>query len=212
MDQQKSQSMRKTPNLSMNLGFGSLALSSHEQALLAQARANHDSHFAVRLQTKSCAEMLELGHRFNPAGDASRLQIHQETAGIPFSSNRNQHLGEVDVSTQMDIRESSQSVVGSQWGREEWRSRRLQIEKDNTVEHQVQPWTEDELDALWTGVHRHGLRNWLLMLQDQHLCFSRRRTASDLAEKWRGEQLKMFGGVPMLDLPRKIDTTKQPPL
>jgi len=42
--------------------------------------------------------MLELGHRFNPAGDASRLQIHQETASIPFSSNRNHHLGEVDVS------------------------------------------------------------------------------------------------------------------
>jgi hypothetical protein len=74
------------------------------------------SHFAVRLQTKSCAEMLELGHTFNPAGDASRLQIHQETAGIPFSSNRNHHLGEVDVSnTNGHLRElsiSSREPVG----------------------------------------------------------------------------------------------------
>jgi hypothetical protein len=60
----------------------------------------------------------------------------------------------------MDIRENFQSVVRSQWGGEEWRwSRRLQIEKDDIVEHQVQPWTKDELDALWTSVCCHGLGN-----------------------------------------------------
>jgi hypothetical protein len=31
------------------------------------------------------------------------------------------HLGEVNVSIQMDIRKNSQSVVGSQWGGEEWK-------------------------------------------------------------------------------------------
>jgi hypothetical protein len=50
--------------------------------------------------------MLELGHRFNPAGDASRLQIHQETAGIPFSSNRNHtngHLRELSISSREPV-------------------------------------------------------------------------------------------------------------
>ncbi len=42
--------------------------------------------------------------------------------------------------------------------------KRLQIENDNIVEHQVQPRTKDELCALWTNVCPHGLKNWLFML------------------------------------------------
>jgi hypothetical protein len=59
----------------------------------------------------------------------------------------------------MDIRENFQSVVRSQQGGEEWRLVKEVIEKDDTVEHQMQPWIEDELDTLWIGVCRHGLGN-----------------------------------------------------
>ncbi len=38
-------------------------------------------------------------------------------------------------------------------------SKRLQIEKDDIAEHQVQPWTKGELDALWISVYWHGLEN-----------------------------------------------------
>jgi hypothetical protein len=63
----------------------------------------------------------------------------------------------------MDIRENSQLVGRSQWGGEEWRwSRGLQIEKDDTIEHQVQPSTKNELDALWTGICWHGLGTYYL--------------------------------------------------
>jgi hypothetical protein len=59
-----------------------------------------------------------------------------------------------------------------------------------------QDWTEDELDSLWTGVRRNGVGNWTMMLQDRRLNFHKHRTAHDLAERWREEQLKLFGAPP----------------
>lgn len=58
----------------------------------------------------------------------------------------------------------------------------------------LEPWSEDELDALWTGVRRHGKGSWDAMLRDPRLKFSRTRSAEDLADKWATEQLKIFGG------------------
>ncbi|XP_024519337.1 protein CHROMATIN REMODELING 4 isoform X2 [Selaginella moellendorffii] len=54
-------------------------------------------------------------------------------------------------------------------------------------------WTEDELDALWIAVRRHGRGNWMSMLQDPKLCFSKRRTVIDLAERWQAEEAKLLG-------------------
>ncbi|XP_077244441.1 protein CHROMATIN REMODELING 4-like [Tasmannia lanceolata] len=58
----------------------------------------------------------------------------------------------------------------------------------------VDPWSEDELDALWIGVRRHGRGNWDAMLRDTKLKFSKYRTAYDLLERWEREQLKIFDG------------------
>lgn len=55
-------------------------------------------------------------------------------------------------------------------------------------------WTEEELDALWAGVRRHGRGNWVAMLRDPRLCFAKFRTAKDLARRWNSEQRRMFGG------------------
>ncbi|XP_057824470.2 protein CHROMATIN REMODELING 4 isoform X2 [Cryptomeria japonica] len=62
----------------------------------------------------------------------------------------------------------------------------------------LEPWSEDELDALWTGVRRHGRGNWDAMLRDPKLKFSKTRTVEDLADRWESEQAKMFGGPPPL--------------
>ncbi|CAK9230345.1 unnamed protein product [Sphagnum troendelagicum] len=206
MEQQNKEQSPRTPDLSMTLGFGGLALSSHEQALLARARANHDSQFAVGPQTKSSAALpMAPGHRLNP-GDATRPQIQE--MGLPF--NNGNHLGQA-IPLQVGSIQKSYPLVGSQRGGQDRRSRRSQPEEHDIVVNQVQTWTEDELDALWTGVRRHGLGNWFAMLQDQRLCFSRSRTANDLADRWREEQLKTFG-VPPPDMPRNTGAQHNNPL
>lgn len=68
-----------------------------------------------------------------------------------------------------------------------------------------EPWSEDELDTLWTGVRRHGRGSWDAMLRDPRLQFSKTRSAEDLADKWATEQLKIFGG-PILP---PVRTTRQ---
>lgn len=58
----------------------------------------------------------------------------------------------------------------------------------------VDSWTEDELDALWIGVRRHGRGSWDAMLRDPKLKFSRNRTADDLGIRWIQEQQKIMDG------------------
>lgn len=54
-------------------------------------------------------------------------------------------------------------------------------------------WSEDELDALWIGVRRHGKGNWDTMLRDPNLKFSKCRTSDDLSNMWEEEQVKILG-------------------
>ncbi|KAI4371216.1 hypothetical protein MLD38_019479 [Melastoma candidum] len=68
----------------------------------------------------------------------------------------------------------------------------------------VDGWSEDELDFLWIGVRRHGRGNWLTMLRDPWLSFSKGRTPEDLASRWEEEQLKIFDG-PSHPLPPKLN-------
>ncbi|KAJ8484289.1 hypothetical protein OPV22_016774 [Ensete ventricosum] len=54
-------------------------------------------------------------------------------------------------------------------------------------------WSEDELDALWIGVRRHGRGgNWDAMLRDPRLRFSKYRTVEDLFLRWTEEQQKII--------------------
>ncbi|CAL9096899.1 unnamed protein product [Musa acuminata var. zebrina] len=53
-------------------------------------------------------------------------------------------------------------------------------------------WSEDELDALWIGVRRHGRGNWDAMLRDPKLRFSKYRTIEDLFLRWTEEQQKII--------------------
>ncbi|XP_043687362.1 protein CHROMATIN REMODELING 4-like isoform X2 [Telopea speciosissima] len=59
----------------------------------------------------------------------------------------------------------------------------------------IDTWSEDELDALWIGVRRHGRGNWDAMLRDSKLKFSKFRTSEDLSAKWEEEQRKIFDGT-----------------
>ncbi|KAJ7942565.1 Protein CHROMATIN REMODELING 4 [Quillaja saponaria] len=58
----------------------------------------------------------------------------------------------------------------------------------------VDGWSEDELDALWIGVRRHGRGNWDAMLRDPKLKFSKYKTSEDLSVRWEEEQLKLLYG------------------
>lgn len=53
-------------------------------------------------------------------------------------------------------------------------------------------WSEDELDALWIGVRRHGRGNWDAMLRDPKLKFLSHRTSEELAMRWILEEQKIM--------------------
>jgi hypothetical protein len=53
-------------------------------------------------------------------------------------------------------------------------------------------WSEDELDALWIGVRRHGRGNWDAMLRDPKLKFLNNRTSEGLASRWILEEQKII--------------------
>ncbi|ONM57429.1 Protein CHROMATIN REMODELING 4 [Zea mays] len=53
-------------------------------------------------------------------------------------------------------------------------------------------WSEDELDALWIGVRRHGRGNWDAMLRDPKLKFLNNRTSEELALRWILEEQKII--------------------
>ncbi|XP_010909175.1 protein CHROMATIN REMODELING 4 isoform X2 [Elaeis guineensis] len=55
-------------------------------------------------------------------------------------------------------------------------------------------WSEDELDALWIGVRRHGKGNWDAMLRDPKLKSLKHRAAEDLSTRWTEEQHKIMDG------------------
>uniref|UniRef100_A0A1D1YFN8 CHD3-type chromatin-remodeling factor PICKLE n=1 Tax=Anthurium amnicola TaxID=1678845 RepID=A0A1D1YFN8_9ARAE len=70
----------------------------------------------------------------------------------------------------------------------------------------VETWSEDELDALWIGVRRHGRGNWDAMLRDSKLKFSKYRSSDDLSARWAEEQLKILDG-PILPTPKSMKST-----
>ncbi|KAJ1290981.1 hypothetical protein BS78_02G284100 [Paspalum vaginatum] len=70
-------------------------------------------------------------------------------------------------------------------------------------------WSEDELDALWIGVRRHGRGNWDAMLRDPKLKFLNNRTSEELASRWILEEQKIID-EPMSTATRRSDSTSFP--
>ncbi|KAL1223993.1 Protein CHROMATIN REMODELING 4 [Cardamine amara subsp. amara] len=69
----------------------------------------------------------------------------------------------------------------------------------------VDAWSEDELDALWVGVRRHGYGNWETILRDPRLKFSKFKTPEYLAARWEEEQRKFLDSLS--SLPSKSSRT-----
>lgn len=59
----------------------------------------------------------------------------------------------------------------------------------------VEVWFEEELDALWVGVRRHGQCNWEAMINDPNLYFSKYKNVEALSERWRAERLKYINNI-----------------
>ncbi|KAL0916866.1 hypothetical protein M5K25_014413 [Dendrobium thyrsiflorum] len=55
-------------------------------------------------------------------------------------------------------------------------------------------WSEDELDALWIGVRRHGRGNWDAMLRDPKFKVLKHKSIEELSSRWSEEQLKIIDG------------------
>lgn len=70
-------------------------------------------------------------------------------------------------------------------------------------------WSEDELDALWIGVRRHGRGNWDAMLRDPKLKFLNHRTSEELASRWILEEQKIIE-EPMSTATRRPSSTPFP--
>ncbi|CAN6168169.1 unnamed protein product [Urochloa humidicola] len=70
-------------------------------------------------------------------------------------------------------------------------------------------WSEDELDALWIGVRRHGRGNWDAMLRDPKLKFLNNRTSEELASRWILEEQKIIE-EPMSTVTRRPSSTPFP--
>lgn len=67
-------------------------------------------------------------------------------------------------------------------------------------------WSEDELDALWIGVRRHGRGNWDAMLRDPKLKFLNHRTSEELAMRWILEEQKIME-EPMPTATKNLNST-----
>ncbi|KAL5197445.1 hypothetical protein ABZP36_000957 [Zizania latifolia] len=70
-------------------------------------------------------------------------------------------------------------------------------------------WSEDELDALWIGVRRHGRGNWEAMLRDPKLKFLNHRSNEELALRWILEEQKIIE-EPMSTATRSSNSTSFP--
>ncbi|CAN6183450.1 unnamed protein product [Urochloa humidicola] len=70
-------------------------------------------------------------------------------------------------------------------------------------------WSEDELDALWIGVRRHGRGNWDAMLRDPKLKFLNNQTSEELASRWILEEQKIIE-EPMSTATRRPSSTPFP--
>ncbi|KAF8412678.1 hypothetical protein HHK36_000646 [Tetracentron sinense] len=73
----------------------------------------------------------------------------------------------------------------------------------------VDAWSEDELDALWIGVRRHGKGNWDAMIRNPRLKFSKYRTAEDLLVRWEEEELKILDAA-AFPVPKSTKSTLFP--
>ncbi|XP_020578296.1 protein CHROMATIN REMODELING 4-like isoform X1 [Phalaenopsis equestris] len=56
----------------------------------------------------------------------------------------------------------------------------------------VDAWSEDELDALWIAVRRHGRGNWDAMLRDPKFKVLKNKSIEELSSRWSMEQRKIL--------------------
>ena len=146
-----NQSSQGSPNLSMSLGLGGLNLSSQDQALLVRALASHDSQNLARSHNQT-GPSLGGPSSSGGSGDAIRVQVGDT---LLASGAGDHHEGRTsDVGSR--LLSGSQDMVGLQSVHKHEMGKKSSPfgESDARFEQgsQAEPWTEDELDSLWTGI------------------------------------------------------------
>ncbi|KAJ6846577.1 protein CHROMATIN REMODELING 4-like [Iris pallida] len=98
-------------------------------------------------------------------------------------------LGQQKQATNSSLPENHKKVLDNILMRTQYATSKLLKKK-----LKMHSWSEDELDALWIGVRRHGRGNWDAMLRDPKLNFTKHRSAEDLSTRWIEEQCKIMDG------------------
>jgi hypothetical protein len=145
-----SQSSQGSPNLSMSLGLGGLNLTSQDQAFLVRALASHDSQNLARSHNKT-GTSLGGPSSSGGSGDATRVQVGET---LLASGAGDHHEGKPSDGASR-LLSSSQDMVGLQSVPKHEMGKKSPPfgESDARFKQgsQVEPWSEDELDSLWTG-------------------------------------------------------------
>lgn len=145
-----NQSGQGSPNLSMSLGLGGLNLTSQDKALLARALASRDSQNLAPSHNKT-GTSLGRPSSSGGSGDATRVQV-----GETLTSGADDHYEGKPPDGASRLTSGSQDMVGLQSVHKHDMGRKSSSlgEADARFQHAsyIEPWTEDELDSLWTGL------------------------------------------------------------
>ena len=153
-----------TPNLSISLGPGELTLTSHDEALLARARASHDSQHLSRSHNKIGGSFGVLSQQQVGTGGTTGIQ------GVEASVAPGEGEGQLS-STNMRLLSGAHDMTGMQsTSRRDSAERRLYAGEDDDRHQQdseVEHWTEDELDALCIGTQNaEGIDDFVLIIMN----------------------------------------------
>ncbi|OAE22447.1 hypothetical protein AXG93_3348s1040 [Marchantia polymorpha subsp. ruderalis] len=168
----------RSPNLSIALGLGGLMSGSHEHSKEASPAIDARNFLDMRVQVSAASSsavslISTVGVDLNDLGRV-------ETMPIELDDDQD---SQPTVSTRGFLSPAKIDGSGRGWHIEEQRKHKEEIDRT---------WTDEELDALWSGVRRHGRGNWAAMLIDSKLCFLKSRSVGELSERWKEEEMKMF--------------------
>ncbi|KAL2629360.1 hypothetical protein R1flu_014046 [Riccia fluitans] len=172
----------RSPNLSMALGLGGLVSTNHDRSKEASPAADARNFLDMPLQAPVVSSTLA-SLRSRIGVDLQDLNNLGKVESMPIElDDDNDH--QPAVSTRGFLSPAKIDGAGRGWQFEEKRKHKQENDR---------PWTEEELDALWAGVRRYGRNNWAAVLLDSKLCFSKSRSVGELAERWKKEEMNMFG-------------------
>lgn len=151
-----------TPNLSISLGPGELTLTSHDEALLARARASHDSQHSSRSHNKMGGSFGVLSQQQVGIGGTTGIKGVEPSVAPGEGEGR---ISSTNVRLLSGAHDMTSIQSTSRHDSADRRSSAGEDDKRQQQESQVEHWTEDELDALCIGTQNaEGIHEIILII------------------------------------------------